>query len=80
MRGLYSNEPFDLILDFQEQTQITFPLVDGRSSLRAFDFPAGVGYPYPRDVVVDKELRVRAIRNSFDIDEMQVLIEQLLAE
>jgi len=40
-----------------------------------FQFPPGVGYPFPRDVVIGKDLTVRAIKSSFD-----ALIEQLLAE
>ena len=79
--GLHSNDPADLIADFIEQTGVTFPIVvDEASTLGEFAYPQGVGYPYPRDVVVGKDLTVRSIRNSFDVHEMDTLIQQLLAE
>ena len=52
--------------------------VPGTLSLLAF--PQGVGYPYPRDVVIGKDLTVHAIRNSFDVVEMDALVERLLRE
>lgn len=62
------------------QTGITFPVLFNQGTLSQFDFPPGVGFPYPRDVVIGKDLTVRSIRNSFDPDEMTSLVEQLLAE
>ena len=79
--GIYRSEPPDLIADFEEQTGVGFPLVaDPGYSLGLISFPNGLGYPYPRDVVVDKNLRIRMIRNSFDVDEMEKLVQELLAE
>ena len=75
-----SSEPPELIEDFREQTGITFPLVADDGSLGQLSFPPGVGFPYPRDVVVGKDLRIRMIRNSFDVDEVSALVEELLAE
>jgi len=75
-----TNEPVELLADFQEQTGVTFPLVRDEGTLSRFAFPAGVGYPYPRDIVVDKNLRVRSIKNSFNPEEMEALIVELLAE
>ncbi len=59
---------------------MTFPLVKDKGTLGKFDFPEGVGYPYPRDVVIGKDLTVRSIKNSFDSNEMDGLIQQLIAE
>jgi len=79
--GLYTSESPDLLMDFQEQTGVTIPLVeDAARTLGLFAFPAGVGYPYPRDIVVGKDLTIHSIKNSFDADEMRALVEQLLAE
>ena len=64
---------------FRKQTGLSFPIVDDVAyTLSEFAFPPGVSYPYPRDVVVDKNLVVRSIRNSFNVDEMRTLIDKLL--
>ena len=59
---------------------MTFPLLPHQGTLGQFAFPPGVGYPYPRDIVVGKDGTVHSIRNSFDVDEMTALIDALLAE
>jgi len=66
--------------DFVEQTGVTFPIVEDRGSISLLAFPEGVGYPYPRDVVVGPDLRIRSIRNSFNLAKMQTLVESLLEE
>ena len=55
-------------------------LDDPGSTLFDLAYPFGVFYPYPRDVVVDKNLKIRAIRNSFNSSEIQALVEALLEE
>ena len=75
------SDPASLVDDFRQQTGVTFPLLpDVSHTLGQFTFPPGVQFPYPRDVVVDKNLTIRAIKNSFDADETRELIDQLLAE
>lgn len=80
--GLHrASDPTELVLDFQVQTGVTFSLLpDERNTLGQFAFPPGVDFPYPKDVVVDQNLTIRSIKNSFDADEMQALIDELLAE
>ncbi len=78
--GVHQNEPGDLLAAFLEQTGITFPVIADRATLRSFEYPSGVGYPYPRDIVIDKNLTVRSIKASFNVAEMDELITQLLAE
>ena len=78
--GLHGGEDPKLLEDFAEQTGVTFPLERHNGTLSLLAFPAGVGYPYPRDVVIGKDLTVRSIKNSFNVDEMDALIQQLLAE
>jgi hypothetical protein len=68
------------VAEFVAQTGISFPVTADVGSLWQFDFPSGVGYPYPRDVVVGKDLTVRAIRNSFSATEIEALVLKLLAE
>ncbi len=78
--GIHGGDLPDQVLDFIAQTGVTFPIVaDAQGSLSSFVFPNGVNYPYPRDVVIGKDLVVRSIRNSFNPDEMSSLVEQLLA-
>ncbi len=81
MYGIHPGDPPNLVTDFVEQTGVTFPIIaDEGSTKNEFSFPGGVGYPYPRDVVIGKDLRVRSIKNSFDVAEMDALVQSLLAE
>ncbi len=77
--GLHSDDA-DLLLDFVDQTGVSFPLVRDQGTRQLLSFPAGVGYPYPRDVIVGKDGVVRSIKNSFDVNEATTLIGELLAE
>lgn len=78
--GLHGSEFGDDLQDFADQIQVTFPLIDNQGTRTSFNYPMGVGYPYPRDIVIGKDLTVRAIRNSFDVEEMTALVEALLDE
>ena len=78
--GLHPNEPPKLLADFVEQTGLTFPIVADPGSVWQFNFSAGTPYPYPRDVIIDKNGVVRSVKATFDVDETVDLIEQLLAE
>lgn len=79
--GLHQSEPADLLGDFREQTGVTFPfLADEGYTLGKLAYPSGVGYPYPRDVVIGKDGVIRSIKNSFDVDEMDALVQALLQE
>ena len=78
--GLHSDEAPGPIADFIEQTGLTIPVVESNGTVSQFAFPPGVGYPYPRDVVIGPDLTIHLIRNSFNVEEMQALVERLLAE
>lgn len=78
--GIHPGDPPAQVAAFVEQTGVTFPIVANQGTLSQIVFPDGVGYPYPRDVVVGKDLRVRSIRNSFNAVETRELIEKLLLE
>ncbi len=78
--GLNGGDPADQLAAFLEQTGITFPVIDARGTAGLFNYPPGVGYPYPRDIVIGKDGTVRSIRTSFNAAEMTELVEDLLAE
>lgn len=79
--GLHPNENPKQLADFIKQTGLTFPVkADIGGTLSKFAFPPGVNYPYPRDVIIDKKLKVRAIRNSFNVKEVDALVQKLLKE
>ncbi len=80
MYALHRGESVDLPTDFLEQTGLAFPVVRDEATLGLFAFPRGVGFPYPRDVVIGKDLTVRSIKNSFNPEEMEALAQELLAE
>ncbi len=80
MYGIHPNESQQQLAAFLEQTGVSFPVVGDTSTKNYFAFPPGVGYPYPRDVVIGKDLTVRSIKNSFNVAEMDGLIQQLLLE
>ena len=80
--GLHpASESPQLVADFVEQTGVTYPIVPDIGGTRSgFSYPPGAGYPYPRDVVIGKDLTVHSIKNSFNVDEMDALVQQVLNE
>ena len=80
MFAIHPGDPPEQIAAFVEQTGITFPVVADEGTVTEFVFPQGVGYPYPRDVIIGKDLTVRSISNSFNPAHTEQLIEQLLDE
>lgn len=78
--GIHPGDPPELVADFIEQTGVTFPLVADEGTLSDFAFPPGVGYPYPRDIVIGKDLTIRSVKNSFDVAEMDAMVRALLEE
>ncbi|MCH9685213.1 MAG: redoxin domain-containing protein [Deltaproteobacteria bacterium] len=78
--GIHPGDPPEAVANFLEQTGITFPVLADEGTLFDFVFPSGVGYPYPRDVVIGKDLTVRSIKNSFNQAEMDSLVQALIAE
>ena len=80
--GLYSTKevPTDLAA-FIKQNGITFRTVkDVNDTLHKVRFPLGVKAPYPREIIVDKKLTIRAVRSGFKVKEMDSLIQKLLKE
>lgn len=78
--GIHPGDAASQLEDFVQQTGVSFPIVRDEGSLQQLAFPPGVGYPYPRDVVIGPDLTIHLIRNSFNVEEMQALVERLLAE
>jgi peroxiredoxin len=65
---------------FVRRHGVTFPIVHDRDTQGLFNYPPHVGLPYPRDVVVGRDLRIRSIKRVFRVDEQAHEIESLLAE
>lgn len=65
---------------FAQQTQVTFPIgVDPSKSYRLF--PAKNAFsPFPLDVIVDRKGVIRYVNRQYDIDAIERVIEELLAE
>lgn len=80
MIGIHPGDPPEQVANFISQTGISFPVIADEGSRGLFRYPQGVGYPYPRDVVIGKDLVVRSIKNSFSVQEMDALVQNLLAE
>ncbi len=78
--GIHGNESAGALQDFVQQTGLSYPVIRDEGTKNQLDFPGGVGYPYPRDAVVGKDLTIRSIRNSFNAQEMEELVQELLAE
>jgi len=78
--GVHNGTPPALLADFVEQTGVTYPILKDSGTLWQFDYPPGSGYPYPRDVIIDKNGVIRSIKSSFNVAEAEALVKQLLAE
>jgi peroxiredoxin len=78
--GIHPNDPEGLVQDFIEQTGVTFPILSDQATRGRFAYPPGTNFPYPRDVVIAKDGTVRSIKNSFNAQEMQSLVQALLGE
>jgi hypothetical protein len=78
--GLHHGENPELLNNFIEQTGVTYPIIRDNSTLGRFEFPPGVGYPYPRDIVIGKDLTVHSIKSSFNFEEMDNLVRSLLSQ
>lgn len=76
--GLHGDDQPDIVADFVEQTGVTFP-IHFTTTINAFDFTT-VGYPFPRQVIIGKDRRVRELRNHLDIASLQQLLDALLDE
>lgn len=78
--GLFGNESVATLNAFVEQTGVTFPILRGDRSYFEYGNQDGAISPFPLDVIVDREGRIRYLRHEFDGDAMVAEIERLLAE
>lgn len=77
--GLHGDEQPQALANFVEQTGITFPVIHSQYTIIDFDFST-VGYPFPRQVVIDKNRTIRAIRNDLNVVELDAQLSALLDE
>ena len=75
-----ANVSDETILAFVDQTGVTFPVMrDEDATYFQYDVTSESA-PFPLDVVVDKNGIVRLVSERYDPDELEALIEELLAE
>ncbi len=78
--GLFGSESAATVGAFVEQTGVTFPVLLGDVSYFDYANPDGSISPFPLDVIIDQQGRIRYLRHEFDGDAMASEIERLLAE
>jgi len=78
--GLFGSESSVTVEGFRDQTNVTFPLLLGDSTVGAYANPDGAISPYPVDVIIDKQGTIRYLRHEFDAQAMRAMIEQLATE
>ncbi len=80
--GIYNtSEVAKDVAGFIKQNGLTFRMVkDVNKTYNKVKFPHGVLAPYPREIIVDKNLTIRALRSSFNIKEVDSIIQKLLKE
>ena len=78
--AIHPGESAGPLSDFIAQTGLTMPVVADQGTRWLFSYPTGVGFPYPRDVIIGKDGTVRDIRNSFNVTEVEALVQDLIAE
>ncbi len=78
--GLFGDESRTTLERFVEQTKVTFPILLGDDSRRAYGKPASRISPFPFDVIIDKEGKVRYASARFDAAQLRRVIDELLAE
>jgi hypothetical protein len=76
--GLHPGENQAALNDFVAQTGVEFELIRDEGTRNAFNWADGTGYPYPRDVVVGKDLTILSVRNSFNAEEVEALVREQL--
>lgn len=67
----------ETILDFVEQTGVTFPIVWDESTLNGWDFPENIS-PYPRQVLLDAEGRATYIASEHQAGALDRAVRDLL--
>ncbi len=82
MVGAWTREETPEALDdFRAQTGVTFPFAfDENWTLYSIGFDDAGYSPYPRDVLIGKDLTILAIRSEFEPDEWVRLVEEALAK
>jgi peroxiredoxin len=70
----------ETVLLFMEQAGATFPVMwDDDDTYSQYD-AVGSTAPFPLDVIIDKTGTIRSLDTHYDPEQVQQLIEELLAE
>mgnify|MGYP000220795759 CR=1 FL=1 len=78
--GVFGTESAETVGAFQEQTQVSFPLLLQDTTRSKLAFSDAAISPYPLDVILDRDGTIRYLRREFDVGAMEATLEQLLAE
>ena len=72
----------NLLTQFKEQAGVTFPLGwPTDDSFNTFRLASGPSIsPFPLDVIIDRQGKVRYVNSEYEAAEQKAVIEQLLAE
>ena len=78
--GLFGGDTADIVNQFVEQTGVTFPVGWDRSgSYSAFRTGGGGAIsPFPLDVLVDADGKIRFITREYDPSELAAIVETML--
>ncbi len=78
--GLFGTESAETVGAFQEQTQVSFPLLLQDTTRSALAFSDASISPYPLDVILDRDGTIIYLRREFDIEAMDATLTQLFDE
>jgi peroxiredoxin len=77
--NLHPGEFDSVVLDFIEQTGVTFPVIfDQGGTYWMYDRPSDDTAPFPLNVVIDQDGRIAAVQVEQDIDALTATIDALL--
>lgn len=69
----------ELVRDFAEQNGATFPVMRDQAGTYGEYDAVGSTAPFPLDVVIDQDGVVRYVDTRFDPEELESVIDELLA-
>lgn len=76
--GLFGQESRETVERFGAQSGVSFPLLLGDQSRRGYGKSQANISPYPFDVIIDREGKIRYMSSKFDGEAMRRVIDELL--
>lgn len=78
--GLFGTESAETVGAFQEQTQVSFPLLLQDTTRSKLAFSDASISPYPLDVILDRDGTIIYLRREFDIGAMDATLAHIFDE